>query len=103
MKGQKPALEGVSGVSSGTTSTETQDMDTGLDDPKGLRGLPGKSVDVLRSWLFEHFLDPFPTKQQKQELAQASGLEFAQVANWFITARVRIWKPTIAKVSQFSL
>eukprot|EP00958_Prasinococcus_capsulatus_P004130 scaffold382_cov380-Prasinococcus_capsulatus_cf.AAC.44 len=57
------------------------------------------SSQVLRKWLFEHFLHPFPTHQQKQELAHASGLGFAQVANWFINARVRIWKPMIAKVT----
>ncbi|KAK3009719.1 hypothetical protein RJ639_013061 [Escallonia herrerae] len=47
------------------------------------RGLPESSVSVLRAWLFEHFLHP------------QTGLSRSQVANWFINARVRLWKPMV--------
>ncbi|KAL6549938.1 hypothetical protein OROMI_020426 [Orobanche minor] len=43
------------------------------------RGLPERSVSVLRAWLFEHFLHP-------------------QVSNWFINARVRLWKPMVEEM-----
>ncbi|KAL6501722.1 hypothetical protein OROGR_026855 [Orobanche gracilis] len=42
------------------------------------RGLPERSVSVLRAWLFEHFLHP--------------------VSNWFINARVRLWKPMVEEM-----
>ncbi|RRT76871.1 hypothetical protein B296_00027024 [Ensete ventricosum] len=43
------------------------------------RGLPERSVSILRAWLFEHFLHPL-------------------VSNWFINARVRIWKPMVEEM-----
>ncbi|KAF4346978.1 hypothetical protein G4B88_002192, partial [Cannabis sativa] len=43
------------------------------------RGLPERAVSVLRAWLFEHFLHPY-------------------VSNWFINARVRLWKPMVEEM-----
>ncbi|KAK4747777.1 hypothetical protein SAY87_014363 [Trapa incisa] len=47
------------------------------------RGLPESSVSILRAWLFEHFLHP------------QTDLSRSQVSNWFINARVRLWKPMV--------
>ncbi|WOK92496.1 BEL1-like homeodomain protein 7 isoform X1 [Canna indica] len=59
------------------------------------RGLPESSVSVLRAWLFEHFLHPYPKDSEKLMLARQTGLTRSQVSNWFINARVRLWKPMI--------
>lgn len=59
------------------------------------RGLPETAVTVLRAWLFEHFLHPYPKDSEKIVLARQTGLTRNQVANWFINARVRLWKPMI--------
>ncbi|XP_019152749.1 PREDICTED: BEL1-like homeodomain protein 7 [Ipomoea nil] len=59
------------------------------------RGLPENAVSVLRAWLFEHFLHPYPKDSEKIMLARQTGLTRSQVANWFINARVRLWKPMI--------
>ncbi|KAM3304619.1 BEL1-like homeodomain protein 3 [Capsicum chacoense] len=59
------------------------------------RGLPETAVSVLRAWLFEHFLHPYPKDSEKIMLARQTGLTRSQVANWFINARVRLWKPMI--------
>ncbi|XP_074592250.1 homeobox protein ATH1-like [Curcuma longa] len=59
------------------------------------RGLPEKSVSVLRAWMFENFLHPYPKDNEKHLLAIKSGLTRSQVSNWFINARVRLWKPMI--------
>ncbi|CAN8234642.1 unnamed protein product [Cochlearia groenlandica] len=59
------------------------------------RGLPENSVSILRAWLFEHFLHPYPKESEKVMLAKQTGLSKNQVANWFINARVRLWKPMI--------
>ncbi|KAJ6684840.1 BEL1-LIKE HOMEODOMAIN PROTEIN 10 [Salix purpurea] len=59
------------------------------------RGLPESSVSVLRAWLFEHFLHPYPSDSEKTMLASQAGLTRSQVANWFINARVRLWKPMV--------
>ncbi|KAL5225128.1 hypothetical protein ABZP36_011767 [Zizania latifolia] len=59
------------------------------------RGLPETAVSVLRAWLFEHFLHPYPNDVDKHILARQTGLSRSQVSNWFINARVRLWKPMI--------
>ncbi|GFZ12811.1 BEL1-like homeodomain 8 [Actinidia rufa] len=62
------------------------------------RGLPERSVAILRSWLFDHFLHPYPTDTDKHMLATRTGLSRNQVSNWFINARVRLWKPMVEEI-----
>ncbi|KAG6760696.1 hypothetical protein POTOM_033875 [Populus tomentosa] len=62
------------------------------------RGLPERSVAILRAWLFEHFLHPYPTDTDKHMLATRTGLSRNQVSNWFINARVRVWKPMVEEI-----
>ncbi|XP_020089141.1 BEL1-like homeodomain protein 4 [Ananas comosus] len=64
------------------------------------RGLPERSVNVLRAWLFEHFLHPYPSDADKHFLARQTGLSRNQVSNWFINARVRLWKPMVEEMYQ---
>ncbi|CAN4093910.1 unnamed protein product [Withania somnifera] len=63
-----------------------------------IRGLPETSVEILRSWLFEHFLHPYPNDSEKLMLSSQTGLSKNQVSNWFINARVRLWKPMIEEM-----
>ncbi|XP_010907730.1 BEL1-like homeodomain protein 7 [Elaeis guineensis] len=62
------------------------------------RGLPETSVSILRSWFFEHFLHPYPKDSEKLMLARQTGLTRSQISNWFINARVRLWKPMIEEM-----
>ncbi|KAF5744918.1 hypothetical protein HS088_TW07G00499 [Tripterygium wilfordii] len=62
------------------------------------RGLPERAVSVLRAWLFEHFLHPYPKDSDKVILAKQTGLTRSQVSNWFINARVRLWKPMVEEM-----
>ncbi|KAL3814105.1 hypothetical protein ACJIZ3_015373 [Penstemon smallii] len=62
------------------------------------RGLPETSVSILRAWLFEHFLHPYPKDSDKIMLARQTGLTKSQVSNWFINARVRLWKPMVEEM-----
>ncbi|OWM66329.1 BEL1-like homeodomain protein 4 [Punica granatum] len=64
------------------------------------RGLPERSVNILRSWLFEHFLHPYPSDADKLLLSRQTGLSRNQVSNWFINARVRLWKPMVEEMYQ---
>lgn len=43
------------------------------------RGLPESSVSILRAWLFEHFLHPYPKESEKVTLAKKTGLSRRQV------------------------
>ncbi|XP_011094924.1 BEL1-like homeodomain protein 9 isoform X2 [Sesamum indicum] len=71
-----------------------------IDQPvwRPQRGLPERAVTVLRAWLFEHFLHPYPTDTDKLMLAKQTGLSRNQVSNWFINARVRLWKPMVEEI-----
>ncbi|CAK8536218.1 unnamed protein product [Lathyrus sativus] len=76
---------------------------TGFHDPqqhvwRPQRGFPERAVAILRAWLFEHFLHPYPTDTDKHMLATKTGLSRNQVSNWFINARVRVWKPMVEEV-----
>ncbi|KAL0366144.1 UNVERIFIED_CONTAM: BEL1-like homeodomain protein 2 [Sesamum radiatum] len=75
----------------------------GMLDPESWRpqrGLPERSVNILRSWLFEHFLHPYPSEADKHLLSRQTGLSKNQVSNWFINARVRLWKPMVEQMYQ---
>ncbi|KAG1339299.1 putative BEL1-like homeodomain protein 9 [Cocos nucifera] len=85
------------------------------------RGLPECAVAVLHAWLFEHFLHPYPTDTDKQMLAKQTGLTTNQVnklsfiliasweiiccpvSNWFINARVRLWKPMVEEIHSLEM
>ncbi|KAI4375692.1 hypothetical protein MLD38_013532 [Melastoma candidum] len=62
------------------------------------RGLPESSVSALRAWLFEHFFHPYHKDTDKALLARQTGLTTGQVSNWFINARVRLWKPMVEEI-----
>ncbi|KAI3460283.1 hypothetical protein Pfo_016946 [Paulownia fortunei] len=75
----------------------------GMLDPESWRpqrGLPERSVNTLRAWLFEHFLHPYPSEADKHLLSRQTGLSKNQVSNWFINARVRLWKPMVEEMYQ---
>ncbi|KAA8528606.1 hypothetical protein F0562_035961 [Nyssa sinensis] len=75
----------------------------GMMDPepwRPQRGLPERSVNILRSWLFEHFLHPYPSEADKHLLSRQTGLTKNQISNWFINARVRLWKPMVEEMYQ---
>ncbi|XVE69279.1 hypothetical protein DITRI_Ditri09bG0139000 [Diplodiscus trichospermus] len=67
------------------------------------RGLPDHAVAVLKTWLFDHFLHPYPTDSEKLMLARQTGLSRTQVSNWFINARVRLWKPMVEEIHMLEL
>ncbi|XP_074591477.1 BEL1-like homeodomain protein 8 [Curcuma longa] len=67
------------------------------------RGLPEQAVSVLRAWLFDHFLHPYPTDVDKHNLAKQTGLTRNQVSNWFINARVRLWKPMVEEIHSLEM
>ena len=57
-----------------------------------------RRTQPLRDFLVEHFDHPYPSDEQRERLARESGMTRAQVGNWFINARVRIWRPMIVRL-----
>ena len=65
--------------------------------------LPRPAVDILKSWLFQHLVHPYPTEEEKRLLAQQTNLNLTQVNNWFINARRRILQPMMEPRSQVNM
>ncbi|XP_026322678.1 homeobox protein PKNOX2-like isoform X2 [Hyposmocoma kahamanoa] len=66
------------------------------DDSGGKRGvLPRHATQVMRAWLFQHLVHPYPTEEEKRTLAAQTRLTLLQVNNWFINARRRILQPML--------
>ncbi|TSL54360.1 Homeobox protein PKNOX1 [Bagarius yarrelli] len=63
---------------------------------KNKRGvLPKQATNVMRSWLFQHIVHPYPTEEEKKQIALQTNLTLLQVNNWFINARRRILQPML--------
>uniref|UniRef100_A0A3P9PMQ4 Pbx/knotted 1 homeobox 1.2 n=1 Tax=Poecilia reticulata TaxID=8081 RepID=A0A3P9PMQ4_POERE len=63
---------------------------------KNKRGvLPKHATNVMRSWLFQHIGHPYPTEDEKKQIAGQTNLTLLQVNNWFINARRRILQPML--------
>jgi hypothetical protein len=60
--------------------------------------LPKDAKDYLSSWLYYHLDNPYPSEDEKKQLATNTKLTFDQVNNWFINSRARMWKPLVSKV-----
>ncbi|CAG8675785.1 9174_t:CDS:2 [Dentiscutata erythropus] len=58
--------------------------------PKKRRGnLPKATTALLKDWLARHKKHPYPTEEEKQDLAKETMLNLQQISNWFINARRR--------------
>ena len=48
-----------------------------------------ETVRILRDWVSIHYLHPYPTEEEKEELTRRTGLTKIQVTNWLANARRR--------------
>ena len=49
--------------------------------------------NILKTWLLQHAVNPYPTQDQKTQLAEATGLTVPQINTWFANGRRRILRP----------
>ncbi|XP_066532359.1 homeobox protein Meis2b [Hoplias malabaricus] len=73
--------------------TDDDDPDKKRQKKRGI--FPKVATNIMRAWLFQHLTHPYPSEEQKKQLAQDTGLTILQVNNWFINARRRIVQPMI--------
>jgi hypothetical protein len=86
-------------------SDDDDDDDDAVDDDASIKGgfkfnSQSKRTQSLRDWLVAHFDSPYPEERDKERMAAASGMTRAQVGNWFINARVRIWRPLVMQLGE---
>lgn len=83
-------------IGSGDGSGYDDDDSSGKSKNSKKRGIfPKVATNILRAWLFQHLTHPYPSEDQKKQLAQDTGLSILQVNNWFINARRRVVQPMI--------
>ncbi|XP_004597088.2 homeobox protein Meis3 isoform X1 [Ochotona princeps] len=106
-----PSSGGLASHSGDTCSEQGDGLDTSVASPSSggeeeeldqerrrskKRGIfPKVATNIMRAWLFQHLAHPYPSEEQKKQLAQDTGLTILQVNNWFINARRRIVQPMI--------
>ncbi|XP_039218152.1 homeobox protein Meis1 isoform X1 [Crotalus tigris] len=73
------------GLDNSVASPSTGDDDDPDKDKKRhkKRGIfPKVATNIMRAWLFQHLTHPYPSEEQKKQLAQDTGLTILQVNNW---------------------
>lgn len=83
--------ESASSHCSTSASQDTDQTQEDLSSRRRRRGnLPRGSVNLLKSWLWEHRHWAYPSEGEKRHFMNETQLTDTQISNWFINARRRI-------------
>ncbi|KAF9135217.1 hypothetical protein BGW39_004149 [Mortierella sp. 14UC] len=84
------------GVATAATHSDPNNNNNNVDPNRKRRGnLPKSVTHVLKSWLVQNAIHPYPTEEEKMRLSEATKLSMNQISNWFINARRRILQPIL--------
>ncbi|RXN37920.1 Homeobox [Labeo rohita] len=75
-------------ASPGTGDDDDPDKDKKRQKKRGI--FPKVATNIMRAWLFQHLTHPYPSEEQKKQLAQDTGLTILQVNNC-AKALIRFW------------
>lgn len=74
------------------TSTQNNSNMSPKNQVQKKSGFSEEIIGILKSWLFQNILKPYPTEAKKKELLNLTGLTLSQLNNWLINSRRRILK-----------
>lgn len=60
----------------------------------------GSQTQLLKRWFYEHILEPYPSYEEKMQLAQETNLQIQQIENWFTNQRKRHWNTHTSKAAK---
>ncbi|CAM6108589.1 unnamed protein product [Calypogeia fissa] len=52
--------------------------------------LPASSVEILQGWLHDNLPDPYPSREEKEDLMFQTSLKMSQIDNWLGNARQKL-------------
>jgi len=58
---------------------------------------------MLNQWLVDNFENPYPSTEQRKELAERVGATDDRVQTFFTNARARVWKPHVQSLPGWSV
>ncbi|CAD6217777.1 GSCOCG00011388001-RA-CDS [Cotesia congregata] len=70
-----------------------------LDARRKRRNFSKQASDVLNEYFYEHLSNPYPSDDDKEELARQCGITVSQVSNWFGNKRIR-YKKNMGKAQE---
>eukprot|EP00956_Cyclotella_meneghiniana_P029386 scaffold70922_cov33-Cyclotella_meneghiniana.AAC.1 len=70
--------------------------------PRNRRYYAKSSTECLLKWYADHETNPYPSNEEKQELATASGLSVERVIQWFTNKRTEMRRKTFRKIKKAS-
>ncbi len=73
-------------------SVDNSSPDSSVSPCRPERRKQRRNPAVLVEWIEDHPFNPYPTKQEKQQLAALSGMTLRQLNDWFANARRNIKK-----------
>ncbi|KAK2182562.1 hypothetical protein NP493_348g01015 [Ridgeia piscesae] len=69
-------------IGSGEGTADEDSETPGSQKRQKKRGIfPKVATNIMRAWLFQHLTHPYPSEEQKKQLAQETGLTILQVNN----------------------
>ncbi|XP_072425138.1 homeobox protein Meis2a isoform X6 [Chiloscyllium punctatum] len=82
-------------ASPGTGDDDDPDKDKKRQKKRGI--FPKVATNIMRAWLFQHLTHPYPSEEQKKQLAQDTGLTILQVNNCKPRSSIQSRGPTNGK------